>query len=171
MKPTSGRSPIDILDDLTKTIREFSRDIEQLELARNEDNATIRELEIGVLKGPLTSLWLGKARRMMTYFHMPCLAKTRKEEIARFDKARSDVEFGKMMRARILSPEQTELQSQLRRDMRVSQKILGWTPHLYISSRAYYSLSRIGSQKWKIIYKTPKRSSMSSRQESPASSK
>ncbi len=68
MKPTSGRSPVDILNGLTKTIREFSRDIEQLELARNEDNATIRELEIGVLKGPLTSLWLGKARRMMMYF-------------------------------------------------------------------------------------------------------
>ena len=56
MKPTSGRSPADILDGLAKTIRVFSRDIEQLELARNEDNATIRELEIGVLKGPLTSL-------------------------------------------------------------------------------------------------------------------
>ncbi len=76
-----------------------------------------------------------------------------------------------MMKARILSPEQTELQSQLRRDMRVSQKILGWMSHLYISSRAYYSLSRTGSQKWKIIYKAPKRSSMSSRQESPVSSK
>lgn len=38
----------------------------------------------------------------------------------RFDKARSDVEFGRMMKARILSPEQTELQTQLRRDLRVS---------------------------------------------------
>jgi hypothetical protein len=35
-------------------IHEFARDIESLELARNEDHATIRELEIGVLKGPLT---------------------------------------------------------------------------------------------------------------------
>jgi len=36
---------------------------EQLELAWNEDNATFRELEIGMLKGRLclTSLWLGKA--------------------------------------------------------------------------------------------------------------
>jgi hypothetical protein len=62
MKPTSCRSPADTLEGLAKTIREFTRDIEQLELARNEDNATIRELEIGVLKGPLTSFWLGKAR-------------------------------------------------------------------------------------------------------------
>jgi hypothetical protein len=53
MKPTSGRSPADTLEVLKKTIRECSRDIEQLELARNEDNATIRELEIGVLKGLL----------------------------------------------------------------------------------------------------------------------
>jgi hypothetical protein len=48
-------------------------------------------------------------------------AKTRKEEIVRFDKARSDVEFGRMLRARILSPEQTELQAQLRRDIRVGR--------------------------------------------------
>jgi hypothetical protein len=67
MKP-SGRSSADILEGLTKTIRGFGSDIEQLELARNEDNATIRELEIGVLKGPLTSLWPGKARRMLMYF-------------------------------------------------------------------------------------------------------
>lgn len=68
MKPTLGRSAAEILDGLTKTIREFASDIEQLELARNEDSATIRELEIGVLKGRLTSLWLGKARRMLIYF-------------------------------------------------------------------------------------------------------
>ncbi len=49
MKPSSGRSSADILEGLTKPIREW-----------NEDNATIRELEIGVLKGPLTSPWLGE---------------------------------------------------------------------------------------------------------------
>lgn len=68
MKPTSGQSSADIIGGLTKTIRECASDIEQLELARNEDDVTIRELEIGVLKGPLTSLWLGKARRMLMYF-------------------------------------------------------------------------------------------------------
>jgi len=51
MKPSLGRSSADILEGLTKTIRECASDIEQLDLARNEDNATIRELEIGVLKG------------------------------------------------------------------------------------------------------------------------
>ena len=54
MQPTSSPSSADIVEGLTKMIREFARDIEQLELARHEDNATLRELEIGVLKGPLT---------------------------------------------------------------------------------------------------------------------
>jgi nucleoporin NUP159 len=52
-----------------------------------------------------------------------CLAKTSKEEIARFDKARSDVEFGNMLKTRMLSPEQTELQTQLRRGIQVSAKL------------------------------------------------
>lgn len=52
-----------------------------------------------------------------------CSAKTRKEEIARFDKARSDVDFGNMLKTRMLSPEQTELQTQLRRGIQVSGKL------------------------------------------------
>ena len=52
------------------------------------------------------------------------LAKTRKEEITRFDKARSDVEFGKMLKSRFLSPEQTELQTQLRRNIRVGPRTI-----------------------------------------------
>lgn len=55
-KIRSGSSvgPVD-LEGFAKTIGEFARDIEQLELARNEDRATIRELEIGALKGLSTS--------------------------------------------------------------------------------------------------------------------
>jgi hypothetical protein len=56
MQPTSSPSSDDILEGLTKAIREFARDIEQLEVTRHEDNVTLRELEIGVLKGPFTSL-------------------------------------------------------------------------------------------------------------------
>jgi len=62
MKPSSGRSSADVLEGLTKTIRECTSDTEQLELARSEDNATIRELEIGVLKGLLTRVF-GWGRR------------------------------------------------------------------------------------------------------------
>ena len=56
MHPTSPPSPADIVDRLKKTISEFEQDIELVEVARNEDSVTLRELEIGVLKGPLTSL-------------------------------------------------------------------------------------------------------------------
>jgi hypothetical protein len=53
LRPTSAPSA-DTKEGVAKMIHEFARDIESLELARNEDHATIRELEIGVLKGPLT---------------------------------------------------------------------------------------------------------------------
>lgn len=48
------------------------------------------------------------------------LAGTRKEEIARFNKARTDDGFAKMLKARTLGPEHLETQTQLRRDIRVS---------------------------------------------------
>ncbi|KAH9057852.1 hypothetical protein EDB87DRAFT_1792581 [Lactarius vividus] len=104
--------PIDV-EGLAKTIRESEREIEQLELARSEDRATIRELEIGVLK-----------------------AKTRKEEITRFDKAGSDVEFGKMLKSRFLSPEQMELQTQLRRNIRsIQDRVTKMEDHLQASKK------------------------------------
>lgn len=53
MQPTP---PVDV-EGLAKTIRESERDVEQLELARSEDRAMIRELEIGILKGLWASLW------------------------------------------------------------------------------------------------------------------
>jgi hypothetical protein len=53
MRPTSSPSSAEIVDGLAKMITEFDRDIELVEVARNEDNVTHRELEIGVLKGPL----------------------------------------------------------------------------------------------------------------------
>ena len=50
-----------ILEGLKKTMGEVQRDIEPLELTRNEDRATIRELEIGLLKGLFTGsrCWFG----------------------------------------------------------------------------------------------------------------
>ncbi|KAI6029922.1 hypothetical protein PISMIDRAFT_104586, partial [Pisolithus microcarpus 441] len=46
-------------------------------------------------------------------------ATTKREEIIRFDKARTDVEFAKMLKVRTLGPEYLEVQTQLRRDIRV----------------------------------------------------
>ncbi|KAL4081178.1 hypothetical protein J3A83DRAFT_4367612 [Scleroderma citrinum] len=45
-------------------------------------------------------------------------ALTKKEEIVRFNKARTDAEFAKMLKVRTLGPEYLEIQSQLRRDIR-----------------------------------------------------
>ncbi|KAH9029881.1 hypothetical protein EDB85DRAFT_1965294 [Lactarius pseudohatsudake] len=109
---TRPTPPVDV-EGLARTIRESEREIEQLELARGEDRATIRELEIGVFK-----------------------AKTRKEEITRFDKAQSDVEFGKMLKSRFLSPEQTELQTQLRRNIRsIQDRVTKLEDHLQASKK------------------------------------
>ena len=52
LRSTSSMASADVKEGLAKTIDEFTRDIELLELTRNEDHATFRELEIGVLKGP-----------------------------------------------------------------------------------------------------------------------
>ena len=46
-------------------------------------------------------------------------AKTRKEEIGRFNRAKDDKEFAKVLRARSLGPEHLETQAQLRRAIRV----------------------------------------------------
>ncbi|KAH9038586.1 hypothetical protein EDB84DRAFT_1437153, partial [Lactarius hengduanensis] len=109
---TRPTPPVDV-DGLARTIRESEREIEQLELARGEDRATIRELEIGAFK-----------------------AKTRREEITRFDKAQSDVEFGKMLKSRFLSPEQTELQTQLRRNIRsIQDRVTKLEDHLQASKK------------------------------------
>jgi hypothetical protein len=51
-------------------------------------------------------------------------AGTKKEEIARFNKAKTDPEFAKMLKVRTLGPEHLETQSQLRRDIRVRHYFL-----------------------------------------------
>lgn len=48
----------------------------------------------------------------------------RKEEIARFSKASTDTELARILKARTLSPEHLETQSQLRREIRVSRGII-----------------------------------------------
>jgi hypothetical protein len=54
-------------DGFKKTIYDLERDIEPLELVRNEDRATIRELEIGLLKGLFTRSrsWAGGANALV----------------------------------------------------------------------------------------------------------
>ena len=49
---------------------------------------------------------------------------TRKEEIERFSKASKDTDFAKMLKARMLSPDHLETQSQLRREIRVGTFVM-----------------------------------------------
>ncbi len=52
--------------------------------------------------------------------YLDFVAGTRREEIARFNKAKDDKEFAKMLKARTLGPEHSETQTQLRKSIRVS---------------------------------------------------
>lgn len=63
-------------------------------------------------------------------------ALTKKEEIVRFDKARTDSEFAKLLKVRTLGPEYLEVQSQLRRDIRaVRDRVQKLEDHLQASKR------------------------------------
>ncbi|KAI6000393.1 hypothetical protein F5J12DRAFT_681876, partial [Pisolithus orientalis] len=63
-------------------------------------------------------------------------AMTKQEEIVRFDKARTDVEFAKMLKVRTLGPEYLEIQTQLRRDIRaVRDRVQKLEDHLQASKR------------------------------------
>ncbi|KAF9048549.1 hypothetical protein BJ165DRAFT_1460486 [Panaeolus papilionaceus] len=77
-------------------LKEFQDDLEFLEGQRSKLKASLKELQNNLLK-----------------------AGTRKEEIARFNKAQSDPEFAKMLKARTLGPEHSETQTQLRKSIRI----------------------------------------------------
>ena len=52
------------------------------------------------------------------------IAETLKEEIVRFSKAKADPEFARMLKDRTLGPDAAETQSQLRKQIRVSNELL-----------------------------------------------
>ncbi|KIM84780.1 hypothetical protein PILCRDRAFT_817577 [Piloderma croceum F 1598] len=86
------------LGDITiwgQVLKTLQDDIEQLHENRIAISQSLRELESSMLR-----------------------AGTKKEEIARFNKAKTDPEFAKMLKVRTLGPEHLETQSQLRRDIR-----------------------------------------------------
>lgn len=63
-------------------------------------------------------------------------ATTKREEIIRFDKARTDAEFAKMLKVRTLGPEYLEIQTQLRRDIRaIRDRVQKLEDHLQASKR------------------------------------
>ncbi|KAH9029814.1 hypothetical protein EDB85DRAFT_2249877 [Lactarius pseudohatsudake] len=58
------------------------------------------------------------------------------EEITCFDKAQSDMKFGKMLKSRFLSPKQTELQTQLHRNIQsIQDQVTKMEDHLQASKK------------------------------------
>ncbi|KAK7691120.1 hypothetical protein QCA50_006223 [Cerrena zonata] len=99
------KSPADLgnslrwtLGDVTeygRVMKTVERRIEALKETRAIQRKAVRDLERTMLR-----------------------ASTRKEEIVRFSKASTDAEFARILKARTLSPEHLETQSQLRRQIR-----------------------------------------------------
>jgi hypothetical protein len=70
----------------------------------------------------------------------PVLA--RKEEIARFNKARTDQSFARMLKSRTLGPDHIEMQTQLRRDIRVCVVLLTLRSDIHGYHRPFVTVSR-----------------------------
>ncbi|EGN99042.1 hypothetical protein SERLA73DRAFT_54886, partial [Serpula lacrymans var. lacrymans S7.3] len=79
-----------------RVLAQLQDDVKNIKDQRILLKRTLRELESNMLK-----------------------AGTRKEEIVRFNRAKTDEEFAKMLKVRTLGPEHLEAQSQLRRDIQV----------------------------------------------------
>ncbi|KAG6884149.1 hypothetical protein C0993_000926, partial [Termitomyces sp. T159_Od127] len=78
-----------------KILLHFEKDLDELHDIRIAQRTQLKEIQSNVLK-----------------------AKTRREEIGRFNRAKDDKEFAKMLKARSLGPEHIETQAQLRRAIR-----------------------------------------------------
>ena len=84
----------------------------------------------------------------------------------RFDKARTDSEFAKLLKVRTLGPEYLEVQSQLRRDIRV-----GIVAIISCDIHMVDRLFAIACRNWRITYKLRKGGFKNSKQANPASGK
>ncbi|KZV61757.1 hypothetical protein PENSPDRAFT_693128 [Peniophora sp. CONT] len=98
-----GRSAITIgiVQDVRQATRELADDMRYLQTSFKEDEGFVRELETGVLR-----------------------AKTRKEVVAKFDAAKDDAGYSKIMKSQSLNPDHSEQQTQLRRSIRtISERV------------------------------------------------
>ncbi|KAF8199687.1 hypothetical protein BJ912DRAFT_922074 [Pholiota molesta] len=83
------------LEQFKRVLTQYEADLDIFESNKEKDQQTLREIQSNMLK-----------------------AGTRREEIARFNKAKDDKEFAKMLRSRTLGPEYSETQAQLRKSIR-----------------------------------------------------
>lgn len=96
-----------------QVLLQYAEDLDMLQHNREKQSDVLRELKSNMLKGE----WVHTLLDSGLYFHLT--AGTRREEIIRFNKAKNDAEFAKMLKARTLGPEHLETQTQLRRNIRV----------------------------------------------------
>ncbi|KAF7967280.1 hypothetical protein HWV62_34989 [Athelia sp. TMB] len=103
-----------------QVLKTLQTDIEVLHENKRTISQSLRELESSMLR-----------------------AGTKKEEIVRFNKAKTDPEFGKMLKVRTLGPEHMETQSQLRRDIRTMRdRVQKLEDHLAASKKKLDQLKR-----------------------------
>jgi nucleoporin NUP159 len=96
-----------------QTLLQFEKDLVELEKHREMFNQTLRELNSSMLKGKSCVASLTRPLFKLSS------ANTRREEIIRFNKAKNDKEFAKILSNRALGPEHLESQQHLRRTIRV----------------------------------------------------
>ncbi|KAF9463874.1 hypothetical protein BDZ94DRAFT_1282304 [Collybia nuda] len=105
-----------------QVLQQYQQDLETLKELREKQSHALRSLQSNMLK-----------------------AGTRREEISRFNKAKDDNEFAKMLKARTLGPEHLETQTQLRRNIRAMRdRIEKLEEHLKTSKK---KLSQLNSGK------------------------
>ncbi|KAF9484360.1 hypothetical protein BDN70DRAFT_797827 [Pholiota conissans] len=83
------------LGQFKQLLKQYEVELDLLEANKDKDQQTLREIHSNMLK-----------------------AGTRREEIARFNKAKDDKDFAKMLKSRTLGPEYSETQAQLRKSIK-----------------------------------------------------
>ena len=96
-----------------QVLLQYEDDLVTLKALRDAQHRALRDLQSNMLKGMLLSYLPSSQLIFMD------IAGTRREEMSRFKKAKNDSEFAKMLKSRTLGPEHLEMQTQLRRDIRV----------------------------------------------------
>ncbi|VDC04817.1 unnamed protein product [Peniophora sp. CBMAI 1063] len=86
---------MDMVQSVGKQVHGLVDDLEYLRTSFEEDQGFVRELETGLLR-----------------------AKTRKEVVAKFDAAKDDEGYSRIMKSQSLNPDHSEQQTQLRRSIR-----------------------------------------------------
>ncbi|KAG8212928.1 hypothetical protein J3R82DRAFT_11286 [Butyriboletus roseoflavus] len=101
------------IEEYGRVLANVQVDVKELKLQRVSLRKSLKELDSNMLK-----------------------VTTRKEEIIRFNKAKTDVEFAKMLKIRTLAPEYSETQSQLRKNIRaIKDRVQKLEDHLQTSKK------------------------------------